>query len=103
LFDVTGKIAAAARKSIEAGSVDRLGLLMDENQAVLRKMGVSSPELEALIEAACSSGALGAKLSGAGRGGNMIALVTPEAAGRVARAIENAGAVRTIVTEIPKT
>lgn len=76
---------------------------MDENQAVLRKMGVSSPELEALIEAACSSGALGAKLSGAGRGGNMIALVTPEAAGRVARAIENAGAVRTIVTEIPKT
>jgi mevalonate kinase len=103
LFDATGKIAAAARKSIEAGSVDRLGLLMDENQAVLRKMGVSSPELEALIEAACSSGALGAKLSGAGRGGNMIALVTPEAAVRVARAIENAGAVRTIVTEIPKT
>ncbi len=103
LFDAVGAIAAAARKSIETGSIDALGSLMDENQALLQKMGVSSPELDRLIEAARSSGALGAKLSGAGRGGNMIAFVTPESAGRVASAIEQAGAVRTIVTEIPKT
>jgi len=103
LFDAAGEIASAARKSIESGSVDKLGPLMDENQALLRKMGVSSPELEQLIQAARSSGALGAKLSGAGRGGNMIALVTPEQAGSVARLIEDAGAVRTIITEIPKT
>jgi mevalonate kinase len=102
LFDAAGAIAAAARKSIEAGSVDALGSLMDENQAQLREMGVSSPELDKLIEAARSSGALGAKLSGAGCGGNMIALVTPEAANRVAKAMEQAGAVRTIVTEIRK-
>ncbi len=103
LFDTAGEIAAAARKAIENGSVDRLGPLMDENQAILRKMKVSSVELERLIQAAHSAGALGAKLSGAGRGGNMIALVTPEQAGGVAKAIEEAGAVRTIVTEIPKT
>jgi len=103
LFDAAGAIAASARKAIEAGSVDALGPLMDENQAQLYKMGVSSPELDKLIEVARSSGALGAKLSGAGRGGNMIALVTAETASKVAAAIADAGAVRTIVTEIPKT
>jgi len=103
LFDRAGEIAATARQSIEAGSVDKLGPMMDENQALLRKMGVSSPELESLIEAARSSGAQGAKLSGAGRGGNIIALVAAEQAGRVARVLEDAGAVHTIVTEIPKT
>lgn len=103
LFDAAGTIAAGARKAIEAGSVDALGPLMDENQALLYKMGVSSPELDKLIEVARSSGALGAKLSGAGRGGNMIALVTPETASKVAAMIADAGAVRTIVTEIPKT
>jgi mevalonate kinase len=103
LFDTAGEIAAAARQSIESGSVEKLGPLMDENQALLHKMGVSSPELDRLIETAHSAGALGAKLSGAGRGGNIIALVTPEQAASVARALEDAGAKRTIVTEIPKT
>jgi mevalonate kinase len=73
---------------------------MNENHALLRKMSVSSPELDELVEAACSAGALGAKLSGAGRGGNMIALVTPECSDVVIRAVVNAGAVRTILTEI---
>jgi mevalonate kinase len=103
MFDTAGEIAAVARQSIENGSVEKLGPLMDENQVILTKMGVSSPELDRLIEAARSAGALGAKLSGAGRGGNMIALVTPGEAGRVAEALEKAGAVRTIITEIPKT
>jgi mevalonate kinase len=103
LFNTVGEIVAAARQSIENGSVDKLGPLMDENQALLHKMGVSSPELDRLIEAARSSGALGAKLSGAGRGGNMIALVTPENSAGVVMALEDAGAVHTIVTEIPKT
>jgi mevalonate kinase len=103
LFNTVGEIVAAARQSIENGSVDKLGPLMDENQALLHKMGVSSPELDRLIEAARSSGALGAKLSGAGRGGNMIALVTPENSAGVVMALEDAGAVRTIITEIPKT
>lgn len=100
LFDATGVIAVSARKSIESGSNDALGPLMDENHSLLRKMGVSSPELDRLVEAAHSAGALGAKLSGAGRGGNMIALISPEGSGHVAQALIEAGAVRTLVTEI---
>jgi mevalonate kinase len=103
LFNIAGEIATAARQSIENGSVNKLGPLMDENQGVLQEIGVSSPDLEKLIEAARLAGALGAKLSGAGRGGNMIALVTPETSHRVAMALDEAGAVRTIVTEILKT
>ena len=75
LFDAVGAIAVAARKAIKSGQVEALGSLMNENQALLLQIGVSSPELDALVEAALSAGASGAKLSGAGRGGSMIALV----------------------------
>jgi mevalonate kinase len=102
LFDACGEIAAQARQRIEAGDVAALGSLMDENQALLAEMGVSSPELEKLIAAARDAGALGAKLSGAGGGGNMIALVTHDTAEGVAAALESAGAVRTILTTVGK-
>lgn len=100
LFNAVGAITGSARSAIENGFIDSLGQLMDQNHALLRKMGVSSPELDGLVEAARSAGALGAKLSGAGRGGNMIALVTPSASDRVVRALEAAGARHTILTEI---
>ena len=76
---------------------------MNENHALLHKMSVSSPILDKLVEAARSAGALGSKLSGAGRGGNMIALVTPESSEVVAGALTDAGAKRTIITEIRAT
>lgn len=100
LFDAIGAIAASAREAIEAGSINHLGQLINENHAKLQLMGVSSPELDSLVEVARSAGALGAKLSGAGRGGNMIALVTPENAEVVAGALTKAGAKRTIITEV---
>ncbi len=59
-------------------------------------MGVSSPELEALVSAAMGAGAMGAKLSGAGRGGNAIALVTEEGEAGVRKAMLNAGARRVL-------
>lgn len=102
LFNAAGVIAASARKFIETGKVESLGPLMNENHDLLQQMGVSSPELDALVEAARSAGALGSKLSGAGRGGSMIALVTPEVSNTVTTALLNAGAVGTIVTEIGK-
>jgi mevalonate kinase len=43
---------------------------------------------------------LGAKLSGAGRGGNMIALPPPGLEEKIAQALQNAGATRTIITEV---
>ena len=103
LFDAIGAITASAREAVEAGKINSLGSLMDENHALLRRFSVSSPELDGLVEAARSAGALGAKLSGAGRGGNMIALVTPESSENVAKALVNAGAIRTILTEIRAT
>jgi mevalonate kinase len=102
LFDRIAALVEAARAAIETGAIEVLGPLMNENQALLREIGVSSLELERLIETACAQGASGAKLVGAGRGGNMIALVEPEQADRVAAALRAAGAVRTIVTQVDK-
>jgi mevalonate kinase len=100
LFDRAGEIARAARLAIDAGERDFLGPLMDENHALLCEMGVSSPELDHLVNAARQAGAPGAKLSGAGRGGNMIALAPEGWAPAIAHALQKAGAKATILTEI---
>ena len=99
LFDAAGRIAQAARQAIENGRPETLGPLMDENHRLLCEMSVSSLELDRLVQAARSAGALGAKLSGAGRGGNMIALASPATAPAIAQALQSAGAVRTIITQ----
>src|SRR5690606_15792122 len=52
---------------------DTLGPLLDENHALLRQLGVSTPGLDDLTEFAREHGALGAKLSGAGGGGVALA------------------------------
>ncbi len=98
LFVRTGDLVKHARQAIEKGDIQVLGQLMDENQALLEKMGVSSAELDRLIQAARQAGAYGAKLSGGGRGGNMIALVPDDAAGEIAEALFTAGATSTLVT-----
>jgi mevalonate kinase len=59
---------------LEGGRDEELGELMNRNQELLQKIGVSHPMLERLIKASMESGALGAKLTGAGGGGCMIAL-----------------------------
>lgn len=100
LFAAVGSIAKTARQLVESGMLESFGPLMDENHALLRSMGVSSPELDRLVEAACGAGALGAKMSGGGRGGNMIALVPAGKAGAVARSLEEAGATNTIITRV---
>jgi mevalonate kinase len=99
-FDSAGEIAEAARRSIESGEIERLGMLMDSNHVILGEMGVSSPELDRLVDAAHAAGAMGAKLSGAGQGGNIIALVTDENADRVAQTLQEAGAQGTIITHV---
>jgi mevalonate kinase len=100
VFDKIGEVSFTARRAIEAGKPDLLGELMDENHALLQRLAVSSPELDQLIEAARNAGALGAKLSGGGRGGNMIALVQPEMAESVSSSLRGAGAQNTIITQI---
>lgn len=100
LFDRIAAVVEAARAAIAAGEPGKLGPLMDENHALLREIGVSCPELEVLVAAARAAGAAGAKLSGGGRGGNIIALVSSESAPQVAATLSAAGAVRVIVTTI---
>jgi mevalonate kinase len=100
LFDAIGGRTQAARRAIEGGDNAALGPLMDQNHDYLRMIGVSSAELDRLCQAARQAGALGAKLSGGGRGGNMIALARPAEAERIAQALLHAGAVRALVTTI---
>jgi mevalonate kinase len=101
LFDQIGDIANEARRAIESGDTDEIGLLMDDNHELLIELGVSSPKLNDLVETARLAGAMGAKLSGAGVGGNMIALVEDDDSGTtVAAALRDAGAVRVISTQI---
>lgn len=100
LFDEIAAVVEEARATLAMGENARLGPLMARNQALLRALGVSSPELERLIDAAQRAGAQGAKLVGAGRGGNLIALVSAERAHAIADALREAGAVRTFVTKV---
>jgi mevalonate kinase len=100
LFDQIGDIADEARNAIEGGNIEDIGPLMDENHELLIELGVSSSLLNELVETARLSGAMGAKLSGAGQGGNMIALVEDDLAEDIAEALRDAGAVRVIQTQI---
>ncbi len=95
-----GQIVNDARDAISSGDLDMIGQLMANNHALLRDLTVSSPELDRLVEAALSAGAIGAKLSGGGRGGNMIALVSAETEQAVRVALTGAGAVRIIATTV---
>jgi mevalonate kinase len=101
-FDEVGEVTEKARQTIEEGKVELLGGLMNENHAWLQKIGVSSQELDHLVKVAGKAGSLGAKLSGGGRGGNLIALVSPAMAPEVRESLLAAGAVHTILTEVDK-
>ena len=69
------------------GPVDteRLGELMSEGHRSLRDdYEVSIPELDLLVEIACETGAIGARLTGGGFGGSVVCLAPAERAGEVA-------------------
>ena len=100
VFDQIGEISFTARRAIEAGTPESLGELMNKNHELLQELTVSSRELDRLVETARNAGTLGAKLSGGGRGGNMIALVEPEQAESVSASLKAAGAKNTIITHV---
>lgn len=74
IFDEITEIVEKAKELILASDWTNLGELMNQNQKLLKQLKVSSVELETLIKASLDSGALGAKLSGAGGGDCMLAL-----------------------------
>lgn len=100
LFDQIGQVVERAKEEMEGGNLEGLGSLMDENQALLRDLGVSSPQLDGLVKVAREAGALGAKLSGAGRGGSVIALIEERTREAVTTALERGGVQGVITTEV---
>ncbi|MCB9435816.1 MAG: mevalonate kinase [Anaerolineales bacterium] len=97
IFDQIGIISRQARQAIESGDLTPLGHLMNENHALLRKLTVSDNTLDRLCQVALDAGAEGAKLSGGGRGGNLIVLANKNRAA-VQEALLQAGAVEVIHT-----
>jgi len=86
------QIAADAMRSLEAFELRQIGALMNRNQDLLGEAEISCPELDILIDLSRRAGALGAKLTGSGGGGCMIALTPGEdLQEKVASAIEAKG------------
>ncbi len=100
-FDRIGTITMKVRHILEGGPVAELGALLNENQTLLEKIGVSTPELNHLVNTALAAGALGAKLTGGGGGGNIIAQAGSDQVDEIAGALQSAGAVNTTVWTIP--
>lgn len=90
LFDDIDSLVDLGLDALQSGDYVGLGEVMNVNQGLLNAMQVSTPELEELIQIARNHGALGAKLTGGGGGGSIIALC-PEDSVKVARAMRAAG------------
>lgn len=96
-----GEIAAVAEDDLAFGRIENMGKQMTFAHRILADLGISTAKLDALVDAACQHGALGAKLTGGGGGGCVIALADSEdAAKRVSEAFKNAGACDTWIVNI---
>jgi mevalonate kinase len=82
-------IVAQAEQAIDKNDLAKLGALLDQNHSLCQQLTVSCKELDDLVLAAREAGALGAKMSGTGRGGLMLALTpTEESQEKVFAALE---------------
>lgn len=90
LFRKIDDITLEGLDAAQRGELDHLGELMNVCHGLLNALRVSSPELEDLVEIARKHGALGAKLTGGGGGGSMIALC-PERREEIVHAMREAG------------
>ncbi|MFH1424931.1 MAG: mevalonate kinase [archaeon] len=87
-----GSLVRRANNALIAGNPLEIGRLMDMNHVFLRNLGVSNQSLENIIEAAKETGAFGAKITGTGGEGTVIALT--DKPNEVAKAMKEAGAVK---------
>jgi hydroxymethylglutaryl-CoA reductase len=90
LFDAIGEVAEAGVDALARGDLARLGALFDLNHGYLNACGVSALVNEQMVSVARQHGALGAKLTGAGWGGAVIA-VAPDHPERIVAALQDAG------------
>jgi mevalonate kinase len=92
IFEQVENLAIAGRKALQSYDLKKVGELMNENHRLLQEIEVSSRELDMLVGIARKSGAFGAKLTGGGGGGCMVALTpSKELQEKVASAIEKEG------------
>ncbi|MEM1607018.1 MAG: mevalonate kinase [Candidatus Bathyarchaeia archaeon] len=91
IMDSGEAIVKTGAEVLQSGDLKAVGDLMNINHALLCALGVSNEDLDRLVYAARKAGALGAKLTGAGGGGCVIALPPPGGADRIMEAIERAG------------
>jgi len=87
IIDSLGVLSRKGLSALLGANLPRLGNLMNINHGLLAALGVSSPELDMMVHASRRAGALGAKLTGAGGGGCMIALAEQPVLRRVENAI----------------
>ncbi|MEU3255896.1 mevalonate kinase [Streptomyces sp. NPDC006997] len=93
-------LVGAAREALANGKPEDVGARLTEYHDLMRGAGLSTNRIDALVEAALWAGALGAKITGGGLGGCVIALVRPERAREVTRQLHEAGAVQTWVVSL---
>lgn len=100
-FDVIAEATSQLELALREGNLDSAGAALNLAHTALSSLGVSTPALNALCQAATHAGALGAKLTGAGCGGCVVALSADEAgAQRVQTALRKAGAVTTFAERL---
>jgi mevalonate kinase len=87
-------------RALQAGDFHLGGMSMRNNHRLLRELGVSDLVVDNLVDAAMHAGAWGAKLSGGGRGGIIIALCSPERKNIVCDSLEKAGGLQIMTTPI---
>lgn len=90
-LDAIAALVDRAQHAVEVGDVVSLGEAMTVNHGLLAALGVSTPALDAACHAARAAGALGAKLTGAGGGGCVVALVDDASADPVVSALAESG------------
>lgn len=96
-----GRLTRLAKQVILADNVLALGNSMNQAQEQLKALTVSNEQLDRLVTAARENGAIGAKLTGGGRGGCMISLAeSKEQAEKIAAALKNTGAVATWIQSL---
>lgn len=91
ILDGIGNISRKAEKLIGEKDYQKIGKLMNINQGLLDSLGVGTEELSELIWTSRKAGAWGAKITGAGGGGCIIAITEKHSLMEIARAIEKAG------------
>ncbi|MFD5141668.1 mevalonate kinase [Streptomyces sp. NPDC058401] len=92
------RLTRAAARDLAYGRTRDFGARMTENHKLLHELGLSTDRIDGLVDAALAAGSLGAKISGGGLGGCVIALAAePRQAEATVRSLHEAGAVRTWV------